>query len=60
MSTATETAHPILIPADQVQLGGDLIIPDHARGVVIFAHGSGSGRFSSRNRFVAQQLRESL
>jgi len=59
MSTATETAHPILIPADQVQLEADLIIPDHARGVVIFAHGSGSGRFSSRNRFVAQQLRES-
>src|SRR5207249_3643953 len=48
----------ILIPADHVQLEGDLIIPEHARGVVLFAHGSGSSRFSSRNRFVAEQLRE--
>jgi pimeloyl-ACP methyl ester carboxylesterase len=53
-----ETAHSILIPADHVQLEGDLIIPEHASGVVIFAHGSGSSRFSGRNRFVAQALRE--
>lgn len=35
---------------------GDLLIPPRATGLVIFAHGSGSGRFSSRNRFVAQSL----
>ena len=38
-------------------LEGDLEIPDGATGVVLFAHGSGSSRFSSRNRYVAQQLR---
>lgn len=39
-------------------LAGDLAIPDHAHGVVVFAHGSGSSRFSSRNRFVARALNE--
>jgi len=33
-------------------------VPDGARGVVLFAHGSGSSRFSSRNRYVAEALRE--
>ena len=33
-------------------------MPDGARGVVLFAHGSGSNRFSSRNRYVAEALRE--
>jgi putative phosphoribosyl transferase len=37
-------------------LGADLAIPKPAKGVVIFAHGSGSSRHSSRNRFVAAQL----
>jgi putative phosphoribosyl transferase len=37
---------------------GDLSIPAGARGVVVFAHGSGSSRFSSRNRFVAGVLQE--
>jgi len=40
-------------------LVGDLIVPDTARGIVIFAHGSGSSRLSTRNRFVASRLRES-
>jgi putative phosphoribosyl transferase len=35
---------------------GDLVIPDDARGVVLFAHGSGSSRHSPRNRWVAQSL----
>jgi dienelactone hydrolase len=39
-------------------LQGSLEIPDNAAGVVLFAHGSGSGRRSPRNRFVAQHLRE--
>ena len=38
-------------------LEGDLVVPEGATGVVLFAHGSGSSRFSSRNRFVAEQLR---
>ncbi|MEX1258271.1 MAG: alpha/beta family hydrolase [Gemmatimonadota bacterium] len=39
-------------------LSGDLDLPAGARGVVAFAHGSGSSRTSPRNRFVAAQLRE--
>jgi dienelactone hydrolase len=37
-------------------LDGDLVVPEHASGLVIFAHGSGSSRHSSRNRFVAREL----
>jgi dienelactone hydrolase len=39
-------------------LGGFLGVPENANGVVIFAHGSGSGRMSPRNNYVAQRLRE--
>ena len=38
-------------------LAGDLSIPTDARGIVVFAHGSGSSRNSPRNRFVADTLR---
>jgi len=41
-----------------VGLEGTLGVPAGANGVVLFAHGSGSGRFSPRNRFVAERLRE--
>jgi dienelactone hydrolase len=37
-------------------LDGDLSAPEHARGVVVFAQGSGSSRHSPRNRFVAEAL----
>lgn len=37
-------------------LPGDLTVPAHARGLVLFAHGSGSSRLSERNRWVARQL----
>ncbi|PYR82375.1 MAG: hydrolase [Acidobacteria bacterium] len=37
-------------------LDADLHLPEHARGLVVFAHGSGSSRFSSRNRQVADYL----
>jgi putative phosphoribosyl transferase len=50
----------LTIPAGNVELQADLIIPFEARGLVIFAHGSGSSRFSSRNNFVAAKLRERL
>ena len=40
-------------------LEGDLSVPGHARGVVLFAHGSGSSRFSARNKHVAAVLQES-
>jgi pimeloyl-ACP methyl ester carboxylesterase len=49
----------IYVSAGRVTLEGNLLIPDGARGLVMFAHGSGSSRFSSRNRYVAEVLRRS-
>ena len=46
------------IPLEKVTLEGRLTIPRDAHGIVIFAHGSGSSRFSSRNWFVAEILHE--
>ena len=46
------------IPAAGVILTGDLTIPANARGLVIFAHGSGSSRRSPRNRLVAEWLHD--
>lgn len=46
------------IPAPPVHLAGDLSVPDDAAGLVVFAHGSGSGRLSPRNRQVASALNE--
>jgi pimeloyl-ACP methyl ester carboxylesterase len=46
------------IPVDSVILKGDLTIPDKAIGIVIFAHGSGSSRFSTRNKMVAELLQK--
>ncbi len=40
------------------QLSGNLDVPEGARAVVLFAHGSGSSRFSPRNRYVAQTLQQ--
>ncbi len=48
----------VQIQAGDVRLEGNLVIPEGARGLVIFAHGSGSSRFSPRNRFVARKLQE--
>ncbi|MFP2963231.1 dienelactone hydrolase family protein [Myxococcus sp. 1LA] len=47
----------VSVRVGDVTLGGSLGIPDGARGLVIFAHGSGSSRFSPRNRAVARALR---
>ncbi|QHF95527.1 hydrolase [Streptomyces sp. NHF165] len=52
---AEETVH---VDADGALLTGDLELPPGARGCVLFAHGSGSSRFSPRNRAVARTLRE--
>jgi len=48
----------VKVPVGSVELEGNLGIPGGARGVVLFAHGSGSGRNSPRNRYVAGVLRE--
>ena len=49
---------PVLIRTGKLMLEGNLSIPDGANGIVLFAHGSGSSRFSPRNRFVASELRK--
>jgi dienelactone hydrolase len=50
------TPREVEIPGRGVKLEGNLTVPDAARGIVLFAHGSGSSRHSLRNRFVAQTL----
>ncbi len=49
---------PVRIQVDRLTLAGSLVRPSEARGLVLFAHGSGSSRFSPRNRFVAGQLNQ--
>lgn len=51
-----ENAKPLTIPVASASLQALLATPKHPRGLVIFAHGSGSGRLSSRNQFVAGLL----
>jgi putative phosphoribosyl transferase len=58
MQTAANEKRTLMIPAGPVRLEGDLAIPRGARGLVLFAHGSGSSRKSSRNRFVARALQD--
>jgi putative phosphoribosyl transferase len=48
----------VKITAGEVFLHGNLLIPEQARGLVAFAHGSGSGRHSPRNQYVAGLLRK--
>jgi putative phosphoribosyl transferase len=60
---ATKTHLPIatreiVVPAGHRRLPGTLSLPEGARGVVAFAHGSGSGRFSPRNQFVAGVIQQ--
>src|SRR2546425_1857721 len=54
----SEDERPVRIRAGAAMLEGDLRQPRGARGVVLFAHGSGSGRHSPRNRYVAGLLNE--
>ena len=48
----------VIVQAGGVPLEGTLAFPEKADGIVVFAHGSGSSRFSSRNRFVAEFLNQ--
>ena len=59
MATRTKTTErEVDIPCGRRRLSGILRVPPGADGVVAFAHGSGSGRFSPRNQFVARALEE--
>jgi dienelactone hydrolase len=51
-------AEDVLVSAGRVGLGGTLVVPPEASGIVLFAHGSGSSRHSPRNRYVADVLQE--
>lgn len=48
----------VIVQIEDVELEGNLFVPEKARGIVVFAHGSGSSRFSSRNRAVASFLND--
>ena len=48
---------PVIIPP--AGLEGDLVVPEGSHAIVVFAHGSGSSRFSARNRHVAAELNQS-
>jgi pimeloyl-ACP methyl ester carboxylesterase len=56
MSVRHTRATEVRLPAGDATLVGDLVLPEHAEGIVLFAHGSGSSRHSPRNRFVAETL----
>ena len=57
-SAPTVEQQLVSVPAGSVTLYGNLTIPQSARAVVLFAHGSGSSRHSPRNRYVARVLNE--
>jgi putative phosphoribosyl transferase len=54
----TEEERMVKIPAGNATIEGSLVIPLGAKGIVLFAHGSGSGRFSPRNQYVAKVLNQ--
>lgn len=55
---ASPTSIDVNITFEGFSLAGFLAVPEHPKGLVVFAHGSGSSRFSRRNRFVAEILNE--
>lgn len=58
LEKARQTERTVSVSAGPVELEGDLSVPGDTAGVVLFAHGSGSGRHSPRNRQVARALQE--
>jgi dienelactone hydrolase len=52
----TAQTQTVTVPVGDVSLAGDLTVPENPVGVIVFAHGSGSGRHSPRNRQVATGL----
>jgi putative phosphoribosyl transferase len=54
----TIKSRPISIPVDDTGIQGDLSMPEGSTAIVVFAHGSGSSRHSSRNKYVAQALND--
>lgn len=57
-SPSKTSTHALQIAAGAALLDGDLTLPANATGLVVFVHGSGSSRFSPRNRLVAQTIND--
>src|ERR1700731_1924283 len=57
-SAQTVEEQLVQVPAGSVTLDGNLTLPEGSQAIVLFAHGSGSGRHSPRNRYVARLLNE--
>lgn len=57
-SIPSQSKQLVQVPIDDVELEGELTVPDGASGLVVFAHGSGSSRHSPCNNYVADVLRE--
>lgn len=55
---ARRSEREVEVPSGAVRLKGILGLPSGAKGIVVFAHGSGSGRLSPRNTFVARELQD--
>jgi putative phosphoribosyl transferase len=53
MKSGSPEKNEVTIPSGGATVNGNLEAPRGAQGIVVFAHGSGSGRFSSRNTYVA-------
>ncbi len=49
-----ENMTEVVVQAGELPLDGILVVPDSAKGLVVFVHGSGSSRFSPRNQYVAR------
>lgn len=56
--TSASVKGEITVQAGDVELDGNLVVPENAHGLVVFVHGSGSSRFSPRNRYVAEFFNE--
>ncbi len=56
MKSTREQKNEVKIPSGSATIYGNLEVPDGAKGIVLFAHGSGSSRFSSRNTYVADLM----
>jgi putative phosphoribosyl transferase len=56
MKQSKEEKNLVRIVSGKVTINGNLTVPEGAKGIVLFAHGSGSSRFSPRNRYVAELM----
>lgn len=58
ISEKNKQEYLVSVPTHAVHLEGSLVVPEGAQGIVLFAHGSGSSRYSPRNRYVARVLQD--